>query len=548
MDIKIYIRSAGQDQGQDYSWQEIDKSSQKQVEERQLVANFKYLLQTEEYSILLELHDGKLILLITGMQSNRRDYLNRVIRNSVALILINKPENESLIRAIIAIAIFALKKENQENLSKIFDEAITKGGESGFEVSYQKINSFIEKDFGKDQTEDESSDKKPLYKLGKCYLGENSPKNRDSIAKELQKTTLSKVQGDSQALVVVTGIKSEDDLIKAKVWLGLSTLIKGDLSERNIEKNWIHQLISSNGRSSAIALFLGLGLGLGLLFMYGDFRGAIFSGNPLFVMVEISNDLSNKNSLNSRSFPLANNNPGSIAISADGNKIVIGTNEGKVQVLDRSAKITTTKTPDYGQEKDASKVVSAVAISADGKTIVAGYDNGKLWSWSETADTKQSIYFDKFKILAVGVSNNGKIASSNYGDPQFNNVVYISDINKPHAEPDLVKLETNISALALSSDGKNMVTVDDKGKVQLWDLTSQPPKNNFSYKSESNSVAVTISSDGKTIVFGGEDGTVWMWNSDGNNQKQKLFSEKGKIEALSIKDDGKTIVAIEKKP
>jgi hypothetical protein len=82
--MEIYIQSAGIFQEQDYSWQNI---SNRPVDEPQLVKEFKHLLNTQFYSILLGRKKGELILIVTGMKaSQRKDYRGRTLRNSIVFV------------------------------------------------------------------------------------------------------------------------------------------------------------------------------------------------------------------------------------------------------------------------------------------------------------------------------------------------------------------------------------------------------------------------------------------------------------------------------
>ena len=63
--------------------------------------------------------------------SKRKDYRNRTIRNSIALIA---PDNQDSEQKIRGIAVLALKEELENKI----DSAIKEGGKWGFEVDYLK--------------------------------------------------------------------------------------------------------------------------------------------------------------------------------------------------------------------------------------------------------------------------------------------------------------------------------------------------------------------------------------------------------------------------
>ncbi len=55
--------------------------------------------------------------------------------------------------------------------------------------------------------------------------------------------------------------------------------------------------------------------------------------------------------------------------------------------------------------------------------------------------------------------------------------------------------------------------------------------------------AIAISGDGKTLVSGGQDKTIKVWELQTGELKKTLQSDSGAINALAIALDGKTIVS-----
>ncbi|MEO1377450.1 MAG: hypothetical protein AAFW70_24845, partial [Cyanobacteria bacterium J06635_10] len=112
--MEIYILSAGVSQQQDYIWQEITETKQQVVNKPNLVSEFNNLLETQAHSIFIGRKSNKLILFVTGMEaSKRKDYRNRTIRNSIAVIAEDNQENEQKIRGI---AVLALNKKLEHEI------------------------------------------------------------------------------------------------------------------------------------------------------------------------------------------------------------------------------------------------------------------------------------------------------------------------------------------------------------------------------------------------------------------------------------------------
>jgi WD40 repeat protein len=76
----------------------------------------------------------------------------------------------------------------------------------------------------------------------------------------------------------------------------------------------------------------------------------------------------------------------------------------------------------------------------------------------------------------------------------------------------------------------------------LWNQQGQPIAQPF--KGHSGYVlSVAISTDGKTIVSGGDDRTVRLWNQQGQPIAQPFKGHSGSVYSVAISTDGKTIVS-----
>ena len=99
-------------------------------------------------------------------------------------------------------------------------------------------------------------------------------------------------------------------------------------------------------------------------------------------------------------------------------------------------------------------------------------------------------------------------------------------------------------SVAISADGKTIVSGDYNGTVHRWDAQTgaaigQPLTGHLSWVS-----SVAISADGKTIVSGSHDRTVRRWDGKtGAPIGQPLTNRLGSVTSVAISADGKTIVS-----
>ncbi|MEC4814056.1 MAG: hypothetical protein SAK29_12400 [Scytonema sp. PMC 1069.18] len=209
--MKIYVQSRGLSQDYDYCWlPEVPPILKKY--------RINDLIQSESPSLVLGRYENQLILLITGLEaSERADVQRRKIRNSVAWVGEDNQENEEKLRAIAACA---LQDKLKETLQDEIDQAVTFGGEFGFQVAFEDISQLSVAETITTRSFPAKVDKK---------IGKNSKNLRDNLAYDLEESCLPKGNDfNNTPLVIVTGIKSENALKQAGVWRGLSNLVQGE--------------------------------------------------------------------------------------------------------------------------------------------------------------------------------------------------------------------------------------------------------------------------------------------------------------------------------
>lgn len=216
--MAIYVQSCGVSQDNDYRWLKIRENTH--IPETPAILKRPFpgvagttvrvtdMIDSKTPSIVLARSDGELLLYVTGLKAKdeRADLYGRPVRNSVAWTFQDSDDNERVIRSL---AVRALKGE----LESVIDEAVNVGGEYGFEVSLKKISQLAQPE------KIESLEAESPIRIGK-----NSLEFKEQLALELERHCLLKEE-PHRLLVVVTGIKTEDALLRARVWRGLSARV-----------------------------------------------------------------------------------------------------------------------------------------------------------------------------------------------------------------------------------------------------------------------------------------------------------------------------------
>lgn len=198
--MEIYVQSRGLKR--DYYWvvKRENQSEEFSVSPNSLINKANRFIESQAFSVaIFRSKNRRLLLLVTGLKTQRKDEYGRKIRNCVAWI--GEDEDEPLLRQLAALAL--------KNELKIDEEVIKDNNSTGFQVEWEaieqlhEVNGNIQSEFPPEQSK----------------IARISEDTKQQLAERLMKSQLPKTEG---ALVIVTGTKSKETLEEAQVWRGLS--------------------------------------------------------------------------------------------------------------------------------------------------------------------------------------------------------------------------------------------------------------------------------------------------------------------------------------
>jgi hypothetical protein len=225
--MTIYVQSRGKSQEHDHCWLKITKdappSRMTPLELEKIEP--EELIDSQKPSIILARSGNHLVLLIMALETGdgRTDFMGRQIRNSVAWVEVNSPENDWLLRKI---AIQALNGD----LAKAIDNAVYSDADSdyGFTAKFAelaKIGTPAELP-ASNSIEFKSEPNAEKANFHKLKFARDNEDRRSDLIQDLQQYALSELPANIQIVVVVTTMKSSDGLRKKGVWRGLSSRIE----------------------------------------------------------------------------------------------------------------------------------------------------------------------------------------------------------------------------------------------------------------------------------------------------------------------------------
>ncbi|MGE3805948.1 MAG: WD40 repeat domain-containing protein [Gemmataceae bacterium] len=98
-----------------------------------------------------------------------------------------------------------------------------------------------------------------------------------------------------------------------------------------------------------------------------------------------------------------------------------------------------------------------------------------------------------------------------------------------------------VLCLGLSPDGRTFASGSQDNSAKVWDVPGDTHLKAYTHGDEVNGLA--LSNDGKLLAGAGKDGTVKLWNPADGKQLFNLTGHAGPVTGVSFSPDGKTLVS-----
>ena len=205
--MDIYVQSSGREHGYYWLAEGETRFEAGKIHNFPILQQARYLINTQDFSIVLYRLEGKLLLLLTGLSTQRQDRMHRYIKNSIAWIG-NNNDDEIILREISALTL-----SNNFQILKILNGAVSHAEDPRqFKVDWKAIKGLIQVSRIRC---------KPLpYQEKRSKMARVSDARKQELIETLMKYNLPSRDG---GLLVLTTANNKKILEKARVWRALST-------------------------------------------------------------------------------------------------------------------------------------------------------------------------------------------------------------------------------------------------------------------------------------------------------------------------------------
>lgn len=288
-----------------------------------------------------------------------------------------------------------------------------------------------------------------------------------------------------------------------------------------------------------------------------------------------------------------------VSFTPDGTRVLAGSSDQSLRLSDvRTGRYVRLLAP-------AASAITNCLLSRDGKTVFAGTKRGEIGIWATDSGTQLATMRNALGASFVTMTTEGAyVASSDAdgfvtalrgmtvlpatvaasfrhpelveakiaGDPAGTVRAWWAGLNPGAPQPGTAVASTpaivlferpsvrtfmgqdkarivenvshvaNIGALALSPDGRQLVTTDSETTMKLWDVKTGRLIQSFSANGDMAVYAMVYSADGQQVVTGGRRGEVKSWDVQSGQMVREFKGHTEVVNAIAVSPDGKRVI------
>lgn len=197
--------------------------------------------------------------------------------------------------------------------------------------------------------------------------------------------------------------------------------------------------------------------------------------------------------------------------------------------------------------------VNAVAVTPDGRYAVSGSKDKSIKVWDISSGELVATHTSQREVLSVTVTaDGGRILFGTSGE-YVSRGLQVAEINSKarlldlHSGEEITSFrhDGGVHAVAITPDGRRIVSGSGNGEVKVWNLGSGEEELTFGQGSlgKPGAYAVAIAPDGRLVVSVSGFGDLKLWDLDSGREEITLSGHNHVAKAVAITPDGRWIVS-----
>jgi WD40 repeat protein len=185
---------------------------------------------------------------------------------------------------------------------------------------------------------------------------------------------------------------------------------------------------------------------------------------------------------------------------------------------------------------------NTIALSAGGKLLAIGTQEGSVIVRASASGRQVAllrVHSNPTGICALAFSFDGTMLAASSGDPAL---VTIWDVASGQQKA-IFNHSNGARGIAFSPDGKTLAAANWQGRVYLWDVATKTPIACWwAHRKPIN--YISFSPDGRTLVTYSDDGTLKLWNVATRREMVTLIGPGTPVYSITFSPDGTQLAAL----
>jgi len=223
-----------------------------------------------------------------------------------------------------------------------------------------------------------------------------------------------------------------------------------------------------------------------------------------------------------------------LSVAPDGQTLLSASTDHTIKLWDFAGR-KLVKT--LGSQKDMAR--SAIFLPDGVRALTAG-DDGEIVLRSVTDGAVLHVFSakDHDRVNKIAISADGRRMISGHSSGN----VILWDLETKQALHVLDAHGWSVAGVAMSPDGTTAVSGDIDGELKLWDVTTSRLIRSW-LGHERGSYGIVYTSDGKRLVTGSGDRTIKLWDLGASKELRRFDGHSGTVYALALSSDDKRILS-----